>query len=504
VARKAIANLSELRSLVTGGESERLEFRRSTGQRTEAVKTVCAMLNGLGGICLFGVDDRGEVVGQEVSGRTLQDVAHELGRLEPPAFPDIQTVTLENGLSVIAIIVAGGGGPFSFDGRPYLRHGATTVVMPRDEYERRLIERLRRARRWENEPVVEGVTVADLDEAEIQLTVDNALRAGRLEPPRSRELETVLRGLGLIVDGRLLNAAVVLYGKGSRLEAAYPQCTIRLARFRGRDRLADFSDNRQYWGHAFELLRRAETFLRDHVPIAGRVVPGQLVREDYPAYPPRAIREALANAFCHRDYAIPGGAVAVAMYDGRLEIANPGALHFGLTIEGLLKPHESKPWNPIIAGVFYRTGLIERWGTGTLNILDWCRENGNPTPAWSQEAGSVLVKFHPIPVPKTQGAESRAESGAESRAESLPQKVLGLLADGPLSTSQIAAHLGQQGKVTGALNRTLRRLLSDGLIDRTIPQQPKSRLQRYLLTDKGRDQLRSAVPNSDTTGSRSN
>ena len=42
---------------------------------------------------------------------------------------------------------------------------------------------------------------------------------------------------------------------------------------------------------------------------------------------------------------------------------------------------ENKPWNPIIANVFYRAGIIERWGMGTLNIIDWCTENGNPTPA---------------------------------------------------------------------------------------------------------------------------
>lgn len=65
-----------------------------------------------------------------------------------------------------------------------------------------------------------------------------------------------------------------------------------------------------------------------------------------------------------------GGAVSVAMYDNHLEITNPGELHFGITPEKLAEPHESRPWNPIIANVFYRTGIIERWGTGTLNIID--------------------------------------------------------------------------------------------------------------------------------------
>ena len=84
------------------------------------------------------------------------------------------------------------------------------------------------------------------------------------------------------------------------------------------------------------------------------------------------------------------------------EITNPGALQFGITPEKLTKPHESKPWNPIIANVFYRAGIIERWGTGTLNIIDWCTENGNPIPAWQEQAGSVYVTFLPAALPDMQ------------------------------------------------------------------------------------------------------
>ncbi len=36
-----------------------------------------------------------------------------------------------------------------------------------------------------------------------------------------------------------------------------------------------------------------------------------------------------------------------------------------------------------------------RWGSGTLNIIDWCVENGNPLPTWTEEAGSVFVTFSP-------------------------------------------------------------------------------------------------------------
>jgi ATP-dependent DNA helicase RecG len=197
--------------------------------------------------------------------------------------------------------------------------------------------------------------------------------------PTHTDSESILRGLGLFDDGHLINAAVALYGKSERLFVSYPQLSIRLARFRGTDRLGGFMDNRNYWGNGFDLLRRGESFLLDHVPISGRVVPGKMIREDYPLYPPLATREALANSICHRDYTTPGGAVAIAMYDDHLEIINPGIFHFDMTPEKLTRPHESKPWNPIIASVFYRAGVIEKWGMGTLNIIDWCKENGNPS-----------------------------------------------------------------------------------------------------------------------------
>lgn len=69
--------------------------------------------------------------------------------------------------------------------------------------------------------------------------------------------------------------------------------------------------------------------------------PGLFERVDDPLYPPTALREALANAVCHRDYSIGGGSVAVAIYDDRLEITSSGTLHFGLTADALFHPHES-------------------------------------------------------------------------------------------------------------------------------------------------------------------
>ena len=118
--------------------------------------------------------------------------------------------------------------------------------------------------------------------------------------PGTRDPKELLRGLGLIKDGVLLRAAVVLFGKTERVEVEMLHCLLRVARFRGINRL-EFLDNRQFRDNAFGLLLRAERFMRENLPVAGRIVPNLFERVDEPLYPPEALREALANAFCHRD-----------------------------------------------------------------------------------------------------------------------------------------------------------------------------------------------------------
>ena len=479
--------LEELQKLVAAGESENLEFKKTTGQRTEAAKTVCALLNGLGGFLLFGVSDRGEITGQQVTAKTLEDISLELRRIEPPAFPEIETLSIGNDKAVIVIRVSGKMGTYCYDGRPYIRHGPTTQIMPRGEYEKRVLVKFHAHRRWENELAPDWVTIQDLDEDEIQATLQNAISLGRMKKPTHTDSESILRGLGLFDDGRLINAAVALYGKSEKLFASYPQLSIRLARFRGTDRLGGFMDNRNYWGNGFDLSRRGESFLLDHVPISGRVVPGKMIREDYPLYPPLATREALANSICHRDYTTPGGAVAIAMYDDHLEIINPGILHFDMTPEKLSRPHESKPWNPIIASVFYRAGVIEKWGMGTLNIIDWCKENGNPKPSWEVRAESVVTTFLPSVFFATgempeERPKLRPKIRPKLRPKSVEEEVVNLLSKGPLSKSEIAELLGHQ-RISGGLKKVFQSLIDQGVIAYTIPDKPRSKVQKYKLIE---------------------
>jgi ATP-dependent DNA helicase RecG len=415
------------------------------------------MLNGMGGFVLFGVSDRGEILGQQVSAHTLEDVANELRRIEPPAFPDIESVALESGHTVIALRVPGGGGPFIYDGRPYLRQGPTTILMPRPRYERLLLERMHAWHRWENQPA-HGFGVEHLDHAEITRTIEEAIRRQRLEEPGTRDPTGLLLGLGLIHEGQLLNAAVVLFGRSERLLPYYPQWVLRMARFQGRDK-TEFLDNRQELGHAFDLFQRAQRFLRDHLPVAGRIVPNLFERVDDPLYPTAALREALANALCHRDYSIGGGAVSVAIFEDRLEISSTGVLPFDLTPEDLTRPHRSRPWNPLIAQAFYRRGIIEVWGRGTLKMAELTEQAGLAPPEFECSMGEVIVRFRPSRyVPPTRVGHDLSP---------LQRELLEVLSEiGPATLRQISESL-----VSSAPRRTvqdnlqlLRRL---GLVDVT-------------------------------------
>ena len=442
--------IDQIAALTASGESEMLEFKETTGTRREAAMTMCAFLNHRGGQVLFGVAQDGAVVGQQVGERTIEELSAELGRIEPPAFPTVERVPVGGGRGVIVVSTAQGASrPYTYRGSAYRRVGNTTLAMSADEYNRMLFERMHSEQRWGNQPAA-GWSIDDLDVAEIRRTVSEAVRRGRLEEPVSGNPSDMLRGLGLLRDGVLLRAAAVLFGSAERLEFEMPQCLLRVARFRGID-MMEFLDNRQFNSNAFTLLANAERFLRDTLPIAGRFEQDRFERIDEPLYPPLATREALANALCHRDYSIGGGSVGIAVYDDRLEVTSSGSLHFGLTPEKLFGPHESRPWNPLIARTVYRRGIIEEWGSGTLKMAELTSSAGLPVPEIEDDGGAVTVRFrHGGFVPQQR---SREASPAERREE-----VLALLdsAEDGLTRREVHARLDP-----GVSERQVRRILEE-------------------------------------------
>jgi len=479
------ANSKQLAARVKEGEGPALELKRSTGELKEGMQTLCAFLNGSGGMVLFGVRPEGTIEGQAVSDQTLRDVAQAADRYEPPAHVSIHRIKLKANREVLALSThaARGVRPFTYEGRAYERVGSTTRRMPQAKYERLLLDRAHGTRRWENEPA-EGVELRDIDREEVFRIVEAAKSVGRLVGPVGTRLADVLERLKLRRNGRILQAAVVVFGK--EFLPDYPQCELRMARFRGTDK-TEFLDQRNVRGTAFKLLEEAQLFCQRHFPLPGKIVPGRLQRVDTPLIPPDAMREILVNALIHRDYSIAGGAISLAIFDDRVEVWSAGSYPTGITPDMLTRRHLSVLRNPIIAGLFYGVGLIEQWGRGTNRVIEMCRKAGIAPPVFEEVGPFAVVTFR-VRVGATAAVTPQVTPQVAPQVTPQVRAVLEA-AEQAASAEVLQRAAGLKDRVH-FLRSYLQPLLERGWLERTIPDKPRSRMQRYRTTEAGLAMLR--------------
>jgi ATP-dependent DNA helicase RecG len=195
----------------------------------------------------------------------------------------------------------------------------------------------------------------------------------------------------------------------------------------------------------------------------------------------------------HRDYT-SNASVQVMLFKDRLEVWNPGSLPPPMTPETLRGPHASVPHNPLLAEPMYLTKYIERMGTGILDMIRRCRKAGLTEPEIRLDGGSfVLTIRRKKPEPETKSASGRAQDKAHEAQVTPPVtppvavavliRLIG--STGPLGNSEILGNLGLSDR-THLRERYIDPALADGLVERTIPEKPTSRLQKYRLTEKGR------------------
>ena len=130
--------------------------------------------------------------------------------------------------------------------------------------------------------------------------------------------------------------------------------------------------------------------------------------------PRDAVAEAIVNAIAHRDYC-SNASVQVMLFSDRLEVWNPGSLPPSLTFESLRRPHASVPHNPLIAGPLFLTRLIERAGSGILDMISLCAETGLKPPEFRQDAGSFIqTLWRPVKAESSVVVQVAAQVGTKS------------------------------------------------------------------------------------------
>ena len=449
-------NLKDLKKIAKNGESDTVEFKLSTGQLNRGVETLCAFLNSKGGTLFLGIKDDGEIVGEKITDNTKREIANQLNRIEP--HPHIDTIFVSVGKDKEVIVLVAkpeANGPYVCNGRPYVRIQSTTKIMPQEEY-KRILHALAPQTDWEC-LTTNDCSINDIDKDLIRKVIDMAVTSGRLTEMATRTTITdILNRLELLVDGRLTNAAVILFCKKEQKQ--FIQSNIKLARFKGSTK-SEFLDSKILRSNAFDLYDHAMDFLNFNLPIAAKIEEGNPIRVETPAIPHKVLREALVNAFCHRDYSIRGGSISVAIYYDRVEIGSTGLLPAGVKIKQLTQKHLSIPRNPLIANVFYLCGMIEKWGRGTQEMIELSKQSGNPIPQFEEVTNSVLVT-----IPLKESIRSNQITPTSSITLTERQKlILDILKNGPLNRKMIKAKM-KNNPDDRAIQRDLTTLKEAGLV----------------------------------------
>ena len=268
------------------GESETVELKTSLAELKQGLTSLVAMLNKHGQADLwFGVSPSGQPVGMTVTDKTLRDVSQALAaHIEPRLYPEITSMEV-TGKTCLRVQATGHQKPYFAYGRAYMRVADEDRQMSARELESLILSRNSAAMRWDNAPST--TALAELSETKIRRFVE---RAGL---PWDNTANALAK-LGLVKGGQLLNAA--------RLFFADQPIQLRCAVFASTTS-ATIIDRHDFDGDVLELIDEAEKYILKNIHIGMRLE--GMRRVDVPEISRAALREAVINAFCHRDWRDP-------------------------------------------------------------------------------------------------------------------------------------------------------------------------------------------------------
>jgi len=406
---------SNIKTMLSTGESKRLEFKSSNVGMEALGATICAFLNSGGGQILVGVRDDGTVEGG-INANRIEAMLYPLSGgdsavslITPNAIWDVTEEPTDDGSVVLIDVPAGADLPYLFQDSIYIRIGSRTRKATGGQTRELIQRRYLQGARWERQPVLE-VGMKDLDDDEIFETVRIAAnkRGWRFRDPD--DLTMVLEDLNLVDHGRLTNAATVLFAR----EAGhiFPQAHVRLTAYASDKAASEFREDHASRGHLFDHLKTYDAFLGRHVSVISDFTATKNHREDRPQYPYWSLREGFRNALIHRDYESIHGRVSVSVYPTRFEIWSYGDLPPGLSIASLKTGGRSLPVNPDIAQVIFLRGLVDLLGRGTRKMVEEFKSQGLPEPMWKKQTGGVSLTLRsratPGEIPKELNARQIA------------------------------------------------------------------------------------------------
>lgn len=315
----------------------------------------------------------------------MEDIANKIQESTDPRLqPSILTVNFEKKLVIVIQISSVMRAPVSVRGRYFRRAGRTNQRMSHEEIMQRMVASTGIS--WD--AIVEPTAaLVDLNPAKITAFVENIKKKGRLAIPAQVPDQEVVRKLELIKNETPTRAALLLFGDNP--ETYFSSAFLKIGRFRS---LTHIVDDREIHGTLIDQLNGAMNWFRERLETEF-VITGKLERDVLWEYPLEAIREAITNALCHRDYTSLAH-TQVRLYDDHLEIRNAGGLPSALTPEALFHEHDSIPRNQKIAESFFYAGFIERWGSGTLRMIDELESASFPPPQFISESGHFRLGFY--------------------------------------------------------------------------------------------------------------
>ena len=326
-----------------------------------------------------------------------------------------------------------------------------------------------------------GATLTDISEEKVATFLARAQYARGYVHGRETPIRDALVHLNLIDNDRPSNAAILLFG-------AQPQrfllsSEVKCLHFHGTEIRKPIPSYQVYKGDLFQLLDDAIDFVMGKL---NRAVGTRALSNDAPVtyeIPRDAVAEAIVNAIAHRDYS-SNASVQVMLFADRLEVWNPGSLPPSLTFDSLRHPHASVPHNPLIAESLFLTRIVERAGSGILDMIELCAKSGLRSPEFRQDAGSFIqTLWRPVQSSSTE-ENITAQVGTKLALSRHQVKVLSNCLENS-ELSKLMSIIGRSDR-TKFRHQVLNPLITSGLIEMTIPDKPTSRLQKYRITEKGR------------------